>query len=115
MNRTGREAEDLALAFLNSRGLRLIERNYATRQGEIDLVMEDRGTLAFVEVRHRNSARFGGAIESVDRRKQGRLIKAAEAYLQAHPLQANRPCRFDIIGMGPDQGKIEWIQDAFGK
>lgn len=114
MNPTGKEAEDLALAYLAGRGLHLIERNYSTRRGEIDLVMGDGDCLVFVEVRFRRPGRFGGAVETVDRRKQGRLLKAAESYLLEHPAQARRPCRFDVVGMGADQGKIEWIQDAFG-
>ncbi|MBU0501111.1 MAG: YraN family protein [Gammaproteobacteria bacterium] len=114
MNRTGREAEDLALAYLTGRGLRLIERNYSTRLGEIDLVMGDGDCLVFVEVRFRRPGRFGDAVESVGRRKQGRLLRVAEAFLLEHPVQARRPCRFDVVGMGADQGKIEWIQDAFG-
>lgn len=111
---TGKAAEDRALQFLAKRGLRLVARNFSIRQGEIDLVMRDGCGLVFVEVRYRSQTGFGSALESVDRRKQGRLLKAAEAFLLQHAECAGLPCRFDVVGMGPDQGKIEWIQDAFG-
>jgi putative endonuclease len=109
----GQHAEDSALAFLRSQGLVLVERNYRCRGGEIDLIMRDGGKIVFVEVRFRSDQRFGGALASVDRHKQARLIHAASHYLAAKHI--DRPARFDVAAVSPDQGKLEiqWIKDAF--
>ncbi|QSA97051.1 YraN family protein [Methylococcus sp. EFPC2] len=109
----GRRAEDEALAYLQAHGLKLIERNYRCRQGEIDLVMEEGNGLVFVEVRYRADPRYGSALESVGGRKRTRLIAAASHYLATH--RADRPARFDVIGLQPEDGKIstQWIKNAF--
>lgn len=106
---SGQEAEKLAAAFLEKQGLRLVERNYRCRMGEIDLIMNDGATRVFVEVRLRQHRGFGGAAESITSRKQGRLIRAAQHYLQQLPRQP--ACRFDAVLL--DGYKIEWIKDAF--
>ena len=109
----GREAEDAALDFLKNQGLRLIVRNYRCRRGEIDLIMEDGNTLVLVEVRYRKSSRFGDALESVTRQKQARLIHCASHYLSSS--RADKPVRFDVVAMMPDDGKmtVKWVRDAF--
>jgi len=111
----GNDAEDLACAYLQERGLRLRERNYRTRLGELDLICEDGDTLVFVEVRYRNSRSHGGGLESVDRRKQDKLVKTALYYLQQHPRLARRAARFDVIAIrpGPAGPHIDWIPNAF--
>jgi putative endonuclease len=111
----GREAEDLALGHLLQRGLRLRERNYRCRRGEIDLVMDEAGTTVFVEVRYRARADYGDAAQSVDARKQGRLGAAAQHYLAAHAQWALRPCRFDVVAVSGATGscQVSWIRDAF--
>jgi putative endonuclease len=112
----GDAAEDRALAWLQARGLKLVQRNYrvalgpSVRGGEIDLVMRDRdGTLVFVEVRRRAGTGHGGAAASVTRAKQKRLIRAAQHYLQR--LAVLPPCRFDVLAIDGDG--IEWLQAAF--
>ncbi len=111
-NSLGRAAEDYALGFLEQHGLKLLARNWRCRFGEIDLILEDRGTLVFAEVRCRSSARFGSALESIDRRKQKRLIQSAQHYLACCRSQA--PVRFDVLALTPTaQGfQLEWIRDA---
>ena len=104
----GRQGEDQALAFLLQNGLTLVERNFRCRGGEIDLVMQQQGTLVFVEVRKRRNANFGGAAASVTAAKQGRLILAAKIFMQRYA--AWPPCRFDVIAI--DAGKIEWLKNA---
>ena len=113
--RDGALAEDAACALLESRGLRLIARNARYPFGELDLVMRDGGTLAFIEVRLRQSNRFGGAAVSVDARKRRKLVLAAQAWLSAHRDYAKAPCRFDVVAvMRGDQGMdCEWIPAAF--
>ena len=108
---SGVQAEDLACTHLERAGLKLLARNYRCPQGEIDLVMDDRDTLVFVEVRYRRSNAFGTPAETVDRRKQARLQAAAEHYLLAH--HADRACRFDVVAVSGHDARIEWLRDAF--
>ena len=70
----GHQAEQLALDYLQSHGLRLLERNFRGRFGEIDLIMLDGHTLVFIEVRLRKSKNFGGAEQSITASKQNKLI-----------------------------------------
>lgn len=111
----GDEAEKLAYDFLVRQGLHLVERNYRIKGGEIDLIMHDAPHLVFVEVRYRKNTRFGSGADSVDYRKQSRLIKAATSYLMEKSSQAHQPARFDVISItsSDTQPEIEWIKDAF--
>lgn len=108
--KVGGEKERLACDYLLGEGLRLLERNYRCRRGEIDLVMRDAGTLVFVEVRFRASTRFGTPAETVDIHKQRRLAATAAHYLQRQPTTL--PCRFDVIAVS-GANKIDWIRNAF--
>lgn len=108
----GRDAEQQAARHLLAHGLTLLARNYRSRHGEIDLIMQDRDSTVFVEVRYRAHARFGSAAESVDRHKQSRLVACAQHFLQAHPRRARQPCRFDVITISGSDGP-EWIRNAF--
>jgi putative endonuclease len=111
MNPDGAQAEEQALRFLLSQGLKLKQRNYTCRLGEIDLILLDGQTLVFAEVRMRRSSSFGGAAESITARKRASLLAAARHYLAG---QRDMPaCRFDAVlieGNGPPR----WIKDAFG-
>ena len=107
---SGAEAEHQASVFLQRQGFTELAKNYACRGGELDLVMQDRDTLVFVEVRLRSHAGFGDALESIDWRKQQRLRLAAEHYLAEHDWSG--PCRFDAVGID-GRGQLQWVQDAF--
>lgn len=108
----GEQAEALAEQFLSRNGLKLIERNFRCRGGEIDLIMKDGAGMVFVEVRLRTNKAFAGAAESVAARKQQRVILAAQHYLSS--LASTPPCRFDVIALDAlDEARIEWIRDAF--
>lgn len=111
----GEQAEQLACHYLQARGLRLTQRNYHCRLGEIDLIMEDRKSLVFIEVRYRRKGRFGDAIDSITPAKRTRLIAAAQHYLQRTGGAQNKPCRFDVVGITPEKGvnNIMWLRDAF--
>lgn len=111
MNPSGAEAEALAAALLESHGCVVRARNFRCRMGEIDLVVDDAGTLVFVEVRKRAHSRFGGAGESITAAKQARLVAAARAYLSR--LATEPPCRFDAVLVDGRQ-QARWIRDAFG-
>jgi putative endonuclease len=108
----GDAAEAVALAHLQSRGLKLVTRNFRTPGrggGEIDLVMRDGATLVFVEVRGRTSRAYGGAAASVTAAKQRRIVFAARHYLLR--LREAPPCRFDVVSVEGDG--IQWMPAAF--
>lgn len=109
-NRIGDDAEVLAINYLQQQGLTLIDRNYHSRRGEIDIIMEDSGTLIFIEVKYRQSEQFGSAAEMVTPQKQQKIITTALHYLQQHKL--DRPCRFDVVTITPKSG-TQWIKGAF--
>ncbi len=92
----GPRGEEAAARHLESLGFRILERRFRTKAGEIDLVAEEGGALVFVEVKSRSSLGFGRPSEAVDGRKQARLRRAAEAYLQRCSA-LERPCRFDVV------------------
>jgi len=108
----GQRAEDMACHWLIQKGLVLLARNCRFRGGEIDLVMRDRSTLVFVEVRYRSSQAFGGAVESLGRHKQARIRNAAHCYLQRQFGNLSWPFyRFDVVLI--EAGTLSWIPAAF--
>jgi putative endonuclease len=108
----GAAQEKAAAAHLAAAGLKILARNVRYAVGELDLVALDGRQLAFVEVRFRRHADFGGALASVDARKRRRLIAAAALFLAGHPEHAGRACRFDVVAIDADQ-RIEWVRAAF--
>jgi len=104
----GREAEERAARHLERCGLRVIERNFRVRGGEIDLICNAGKTLVFVEVRQRTRSDFGGAGASIDAGKRRRIILAARHYIAGRP---ERDCRFDCVLIDGEQ--LEWIPNAF--
>ena len=106
---SGGAAEEAAANFLSRKGLEIVARNYRTRMGEIDLVARDGTTLVFVEVRMRSGDAFGGALASVDARKQRRLVAAARQFLSR--LGSEPPCRFDVVTV--QGGAPQWLRAAF--
>jgi putative endonuclease len=111
----GARYEDIALDHLERAGLALIERNYACRYGEIDLVMRERDTVVFVEVRYRRGGVFGDGIDSVDAGKRAKLVRAAEVFLVNHPRLAGATCRFDVVAISGDATApaLDWRRNAF--
>lgn len=111
----GAGIEALACEFLQRAGLRPLAANANFRLGELDLVMRDGETLVFVEVRYRRGRGFGGGAASVDAGKQRRLVRAAGAFLAAHPEFADDVCRFDVIDAEGDAHapRFQWLRDAF--
>ncbi len=105
----GQAGEDQALAHLLRHGLTLVTRNFRCKAGEIDLIMHDRDSLVFVEVRRRSSAGFGGAAASVTAAKRLRLVRAAQFYLLRQRVVP--ACRFDVVAIDGD--RLDWLQNAF--
>jgi putative endonuclease len=113
----GRNAENSARVYLEQQGLQLLTRNFRCKYGEIDLIMQDRDMLVFIEVRLRRNLRYGGALASITPDKQRKLLTTAEIYLQQHNAR-NRYAgmRFDVLGLSEtgDNTEFEWIKNAFG-
>lgn len=119
VRRKGDYFERRAAALLENAGLHIIRRNFSRKTGEIDIIARDHHCLVFVEVRARSHGRYAGAAASVDRRKQQRLIRTAQLFLQAYPEWSQIPCRFDVIAFEPRQSESgantgNWIRSAFG-
>ena len=111
--------EKLARDFLGKNGYHILETNYHCPEGEIDIIACQEDTLVFVEVRYRATNRYGSGAETVNRRKQERLIATANHYLQGKHHGATQAARFDVISIGPQQGTDQgtdsmlWIKNAF--
>ncbi|MCK4865475.1 MAG: YraN family protein [Gammaproteobacteria bacterium] len=117
----GEVTESLACEYLEKKGFKLLERNFNCRFGEIDLIMQDKDSLVFVEVRYRRSNNFGSGAESITAGKQSKLIKTASVYLQRHAKLNKYSARFDVVSItgSIDTNNInninfDWIQNAFG-
>jgi len=106
----GQIAENEACKFLQQHGLKLVEKNYRCRTGEIDLIMQDKEELVFVEVRYRAKSDYGSALDSVDQNKIQKVISAASHYVSKH--QPDLPMRFDVIGFDASY-KPKWVTNAF--
>ena len=109
--RIGNEAEQQACKHLQSQGLILLDKNFSTKAGEVDLIMRDGEALVFIEVRYRKNTDFGGAAASITPKKQQRIIKASLAYQQKHCPQSSM--RFDVVAIEGDNRRLNWIQNAF--
>ncbi len=111
---TGREGEELAVGYLKKMGYVIIERNYRNRFGEIDVIARDRGSIVFVEVKTRGTARFGEPETAVGPAKQKRMARASLCYLQGiKGLEEN--ARFDVVAIKKNDSGLEirHIKDAF--
>ena len=100
---------------MKSEGLGLICRNYRIRQGEIDLILQDRSEVVFMEVRYRASERFGRPEETINVAKRIRLQRTAEHFLTTHRNLRDRPCRFDVFAVSGSKEKpvFDWLRNAF--
>lgn len=111
----GQDAETIACHYLLTKGLKLVTRNFQCRLGEIDLIMQDKTHLVFVEVRYRRNQDFGTSSETITHFKQSKLLRAAHFYLQQNRLTDKIPCRFDVVAItqAGAQPVLEWIKNAF--
>lgn len=107
----GTDKEQLAAAYLTARGMRILERNFRGRRGEIDIIGCHKGYLVFVEVKYRESRAKGSALEAVDARKQRQVCRVADEYRCRHRLGDNTMVRYDVVAIQGEE--IQWIPNAF--
>jgi len=112
----GRRGEKAAVRFLKRQGYRILQRNFVSSVGEIDVVARERDVLVFVEVKTRTGSDFGGPLAAVGPAKRRKLAQVARSYLARHHI-SETPSRFDVVGIIFAEGKktpeIELVKDAF--
>jgi putative endonuclease len=114
MQLIGKNVEDLACAYLQQQGLKLVTSNYSCKFGEIDLIMSDQDAVVFVEVRYRKNTDYGDGVATVNKSKQSKIKKTAAYYLQEQKLYDKVLCRFDVVAVsGATMDELHWIKDAF--
>ncbi len=112
----GRYSEDRAVRFLKTHGYKILERNYRSLFGEIDIIAEDGNVLVFVEVKSCTSSLFGNPSLKINKKKRSKIIRCALSYLKRREIM-DTECRIDIVSITIDEkdgGNIELIKDAFG-
>lgn len=112
----GQITEQYAQQYLSEQGLIFIEKNFHSRQGEIDLIMRDGDTYVFIEVKYRKNELFGGAIAAISLSKQKKIKHSVKFYLhQAGLNEYNTPCRIDVVALVGDinQPQVTWLKNAF--
>ncbi len=110
----GKRGEETAAAFLKKQGYEILEMNFRTRRGEVDIIARHKGVLAFVEVKTRASNAFGSPKGAVGREKQRRISMAALEYL-SRTRQTRSRARFDVVSVleGEAGTQVELISNAF--
>ncbi len=110
MHKVGRKFEYQALLYLQNQGLTLIAQNYTCRNGEIDLIMQDISDFVFIEVKARNSIKYGGSYYSISYSKQKKIIDSALIFIQQNNLNINHAgYRFDAVLF--ENSRINWLQN----
>ena len=108
--KSGIDGENIAVEYLKKQGYAIMERNFSTKVGEIDIIAQDRDTIVFVEVKTRENAKFGQPIESITYQKVRSIIRTAQWYLTAK-RKHDCPCRFDVIEIL--RGEVTHTKNAF--
>lgn len=110
----GKEGEIFAIGYLKNKGYRILQSNYQTPIGEIDIVAQDGDTVVFVEVKTRRSLSYGYPFEAVTRQKRERMKRLALYYMKVNKILGEKG-RFDVIGLYLRDGsyQVRHIVDAF--
>lgn len=108
----GSRYEELVVHYLIEHGYRILERNYRTKQGEIDIIAKDGKYLVFLEVKYRKNEKLGYPSEAVSYAKQRRISRVALGYMNHHRYSIyDTPVRFDVAAIL--DGELEYIKNAF--
>ncbi len=108
----GKLGEEIASKYITSKGGKVIEQNYRTKMGEVDLIVQINGELVFVEVKSRSNINYGYPSEAVNYKKQRKIINVAKYYILNNSLE-NVSIRFDVIEIYLKDKKINHIVNAF--
>ncbi|MBR1743642.1 MAG: YraN family protein [Lachnospiraceae bacterium] len=111
MRKKGTVYEEKAVLFLQEKGYRILERNFYTKFGEIDIIARDGDYTVFIEVKYRKNGNAGEALEAVTQEKQRRLFQSAKVYLYVKKYRLDLPCRFDVIAFQGEE--MRHIENAF--
>ncbi|WP_310603387.1 YraN family protein [Anaerosporobacter sp.] len=107
----GSQKEQVAASYLVNQGYSIVEMNFFSKNGEIDIIARDAEYLVFVEVKYRKDQKLGFAVEAVNHRKTQSVIKTARYYMYRHGYAEDTPCRFDVVAIQGNE--VSLIQDAF--
>lgn len=113
----GRDGESAALTFLKKKGYRILEKNFRSKVGEIDIIAEQDGVIVFVEVKARADHEFGHPFNALTPAKQRKIIQTAQSFLAQKRL-SEKDMRFDVVALtlkpgSDDSWQIELLQNAF--
>lgn len=107
----GAQKEEEVCAYLRSKGVKVVERNFRIRQGEIDIIGYDGDYLVFFEVKYRSGKSRGSAAEAVGFAKQKKICQVADYYRMLHHCTEDKPLRFDVVAA--DGERVTWLKNAF--
>lgn len=107
----GKKYETIACNYLINNNFEIIDKNFNTRNGEIDIIARDNEYLCFIEVKFRHSKTYGSAIEAIDKRKQLRIINTSKYYLLKNNISFDSAIRYDVICF--DNDEMTYIKNAF--
>jgi len=107
----GASGEEIAAKYLIKKGFKILEKNYNTRLGEIDIIALDKKTVVFIEVKTATQKGFGDPINWVPPRKQVRIIRTSQVYMKNHGTTETL-MRFDVVAIDADM-RVNHVRDAF--
>ena len=107
----GLRSEEIARRYLTAKGYRILDVNFQTRMGEIDIIARHRDTVVFIEVKSSTGNGFGSPLDRVPPWKQRRIIRVSQAYLVKNRLQ-DAQSRYDVVAIDPDR-RVYHVEDAF--
>ncbi len=107
----GEDYEKTAAAFLSDNSVKILERNFRCRTGEVDIIGIDGSQLVFFEVKYRKNTRFGLAYEAVNTSKQMKICSVSDFYRMCHVKLSKLQVRYDVIAFQDDE--LTWIKNAF--
>jgi putative endonuclease len=107
----GRAGEDQAVRLLEEAGFRIIQRNFRSEAGEVDIIADDHGTLVFVEVKSWSTYGFENLEYAIDKKKQKKIVQTAKIFLENYREYNSNQVRFDVVFIGP--GFVRHLASAF--
>ncbi|MCF0129732.1 MAG: YraN family protein [Pseudobutyrivibrio sp.] len=107
----GNSYEKLAAKYLEEKGFSIVEFNFFSKTGELDIIAKDKEYLVFIEVKYRKNKRKGSAAEAVTFSKMKKICRTADYYMLTHGMNDSTSVRFDVVAI--EEGKLTHIPNAF--